>query len=285
MLEIVNRAELADFLRRRRAVLQPADVGRSAGVRRRTPGLRREEVAALAGMSTDYYTRLEQGRGPHPSTQVLAALARALRLTGDERDHLYRLAGQEPPTTGRNAHVRPGLLRLLDRLADTPAQVISDLAEVLVQNDFARALLGDHTRYTGPARSSSWRWFTDPTARAIYPAEDHAHHSRVQVANLRATAGRRPNDRDVVELVTGLRAASPEFAELWDRHDVAVRRGDTKRIVHPLVGVIAVHCEVLLTEDNDQRLLMFSPVPDTDAVQQLELVRVVGMQDMSAASE
>src|SRR5690348_18490604 len=133
----MDRAALADFLRRRREALQPGDVGLPAGFagRRRTRGLRREEVAALAAMSTDYYTRLEQQRGPQPSEQMLTALARALRLTGDERDYLFRVGGHNAPApVAAAAHVAPALLRVLDRLSDTPALILSSLGETLVQN-------------------------------------------------------------------------------------------------------------------------------------------------------
>jgi transcriptional regulator with XRE-family HTH domain len=278
----MDRSELADFLRRRRSALRPADVGRPDGVRRRTPGLRREEVAQLTGISTDYYVRLEQARGPHPSTQVLASLARALRLTSDERDHLYYLAGHEPPRpNSTNRHVRPGLLRLMDRLGDTPAMVLSDLHEVLVQNDFAKALMGDASGLTGREASFIWRWFALPASRAITPEEDWPRHSRETVANLRATAGRRPSDPEVVSLIADLRARSEEFVSLWAEHDVALRRADRKRIVHPLAGIVAVECETLLTQEDDQRLLVFSPQAGTDAAEKLELIRVMGLQDMS----
>ena len=151
----VDRTSLADFLRRRREALQPTDVGLPVGPRRRTEGLRREEVAALTGMSTDYYARLEQQRGPQPSEQMLAALARGLRLSMDERDHLFRLAGHGTPSrVRRTEHIPPGIMRVLDRLTDTPAQVVTDLAVTLVQNRLAVALLGDQTSYDGPARSA-----------------------------------------------------------------------------------------------------------------------------------
>ena len=139
----MDRAELADFLRRRREQLRPSEVGLDAGPRRRTPGLRREEVAALAGMSADYYVRLEQKRSPRPSAQLLAALARALRLSDDERDHLYVLAGERPPAGPyAGTHVRPGLLALLDQLEHAPAQILTDLGDLLAQNAMARLLFG-----------------------------------------------------------------------------------------------------------------------------------------------
>ncbi len=277
----VDRNELADFLRRRRELLQPADVGVPAGARRRTPGLRRYEVAQLAGMSPDYYIRLEQARSPQPSPQLLTALARALRLTIDERDHLFHLAGHHaPPSFGGDDHVSPGLLRLLDALTDLPALVVSDLGVILVQNRMAVALLGEQTVFTGLAASFVYRWFTDPAARALYPPEDHDHQSRAQVADLRAAVALRPRDPQAAKLVRALRNASAEFAELWDRHDVAVRRGDSKRIVHPALGVVDINCDVLATARQDQRLLVFTPRPGSDAVGQLELLRVIGRQSL-----
>lgn len=279
----MDQKELAGFLRSRRERLQPGDVGVPAGARRRTPGLRRHEVAQLAGMSPDYYVRLEQARGPQPSPQMLTALARALRLTVDERNHLFHLAGHNaPPAFGADEHVSPGLLRLLDALTELPAQVVSDLGVVLVQNRMAIALLGEQTIHTGPARSFTYRWFTDPAARALYPDADHDHQSLVQVADLRAAVALRPRDPQALDLVRALRAASREFSELWERHDVAVRRSDRKRIVHPAVGVVDIDCEVLATARQDQRLLVFTPRPGTDAVGQLELLRVIGRQDLAA---
>lgn len=281
----MDQKDLADFLRRRRELLQPADVGVPVGARRRTPGLRRHEVAQLAGMSPDYYIRLEQARGPQPSPQMLTALARALRLTIDERNHLFHLAGHHaPPSFGADDHVSPGLLRLLDALTDLPAQVVSDLGAVLVQNRMAVALLGEQTVFTGLACSFTYRWFTDPAARALYPQEDHEHQSRVQVADLRAAVALRPRDPQAEKLVRALRGASTEFAELWDRHDVAVRRSDRKRIVHSAVGVVDVDCEVLATARQDQRLLVFTPRPGSDAVGQLELLRVIGQQNLATSA-
>src|ERR1700722_6701886 len=157
-----NREEIADFLKRRRDELQPAEVGLTPGVRRRTHGLRREEVAALAHMSTDFYARLEQSRGSRPSEQTTAALARALRLTPDERDHLFTLAGYNPPPHGyRTDHPSPALLRILEML-DTPAQIVSDIGVTLKQNPLAEALAGPQTGHTGLRRSTIYRWFTDP---------------------------------------------------------------------------------------------------------------------------
>ncbi|MGW5262197.1 helix-turn-helix transcriptional regulator [Microbispora sp. NPDC004025] len=279
----MDRTELADFLRRRRARLTPADVGLSQGARRRTPGLRREEVAQLAGMSTDHYTRLEQARGSRPSRQMLAAVARALRLTGDERDHLFHLAGEEPPRDRRpgTEHVRPGLLLVLDRLTDTPAQVVSDRGDVLAQNAMARALHGDVSARPEAEHNVAWRYFTDPAARELFPAEDRDRAARVAVADLRATLARRPDDTRLAGLVRRLRAHSEEFAALWDTHDVAVRRSDVKRFLHPVVGLLELDCEVLLSPEHDQRLVVYTARPGSRSHERLELLRVVGLQDLT----
>ncbi|MBL1096597.1 MmyB family transcriptional regulator [Streptomyces coffeae] len=213
----MHRSELADFLRCRRARLAPADVGLTPGPRRRTPGLRREEVARLTGMSPDYYTRLEQARVPRPSRRMLTALARALRLTDAERDHLFRLAGEEPPHDPATAgHIRPGLLRVLDRLHDTPAQVVTDGGEVLARNTMAAALLGDLT-------------------------------------------ARPPGERE-------------ERAE---------GRSPVRRFRHPAVGELELECEVLLSADHGQRLIVYTARPGSDSAERLELLRVVGLQDLA----
>ncbi|AWS43003.1 helix-turn-helix transcriptional regulator [Streptosporangium sp. 'caverna'] len=282
----MDKEQLADFLRRRREALQPGDVGLPKGLRRRATGLRREEVSALAQMSTDYYNRLEQQRSTQPSPQILTALAHALRLTTDERDHLFRLAGHTaPPRHTPSEHVSPGLLRILDRLDDTPAQVISDLGEIFSQNRLAIALLGDHTHFTGPERSFIWRWFTDPSAREIYPPADHDHHSRVQVADLRSAVGRRGRDFRADALVSDLRSASEEFATLWDAHKVAVRRSDHKRIAHPLLGIVELDCQILVAENEAQRLLIFTAPVGSEGAQQLQLLSVLGIQDFEVPTD
>jgi transcriptional regulator with XRE-family HTH domain len=278
----MNLADLGVFLRSRRDRIRPSDIGLPTGPRRRVPGLRRDEVAQLAGASVDYYIELERGAGAQPSEQMLAALARALRLSSDERDHLYHLAGRPlPPSAGPAAHVHPGMLDLLDRLTTTPAQVITDLHVTLVQNRLAMALIGPAPATAGLSASFVHRWFTDPAARAIYPAEDHQHQSETFVADLRAAVARRDhNDREATAIVKELLRRSPDFATLWERYEVAVRRGDRKRIVHPQLGVIDVNCLNLLSEDGRQRLLWFSPVAGTDAVDKLELLSVIGTQDL-----
>ncbi|ANS65149.1 helix-turn-helix domain-containing protein [Streptomyces lincolnensis] len=278
----MNRAELADFLRRGRARLAPSDVGLTPGSRRRTPGLRREEVAQLAGMSVDYYTRMEQSRGPRPSRQMLTALSRALRLSDVEQDHLFHLAGEEPPRRETaSSHVRPGLLLILDRLHDTPAQVVNDCGEVLAQNTMAKALVGDVMSRPRRERNFTRRFFLDPTARTLFPQEDHAGHARTHVATLRAVAAARPDDPEPAALVAELLASSEEFARLWDEHEVSQRNRATKRFIHPLVGLLELDCEVMISHSHHHLLVVHSARPGTEAYERLQLLRVVGLQDMT----
>ncbi|MFY1670392.1 helix-turn-helix transcriptional regulator [Plantactinospora sp. WMMB334] len=280
----MDRAALADFLRRRREGLRPSDVGLVPGARRRTPGLRREEVAALTGMSVDYYIRLEQQRGPQPSEQMLTALARALRLGADERDHLYRLAGHNVPRrTPQDAHVAPALLRVLDRLADSPALILSPLGEVLVANRLATVIFGDRSRLTGWARSDVYRWFTDPAARGVYPPEDHEWQARSLVATLRAAYGASGPRSRAGELLAMLLAESAEFRGIWERHEVTRRFEDRKTLVHPEVGHIEVDCQALFTEDQSQALLVLTPRPGSEAENKIRLLAVLGHQGFPAS--
>lgn len=280
----MNREALAAFLRRRRDALRPEDVGLPRGARRRAIGLRREEVASLAVMSTDYYTRLEQRRGPQPSEQMLASIARALRLTRGERDYLFQVAGHNAPATTMSAtHVAPALLRVLDRLDDSPAMILSNLGETLVQNDAAVALFGDRSGHTGLARSEIYRWFTDPSERLRYPEEDRDRQSRAQVANLRAAYGSLGPESLADELVRALQAASAEFAGLWERHEVARRFADHKTLIHPELGSIELDCTALFTEDQSQALLVLTAPPRTEGHEKLRLLDVLGHERFSEA--
>lgn len=281
-MNLSKSAELGAFLRSRRERIRPADVGIVPGPRRRVSGLRRDEVAHLAAASVDYYNELERGAGSQPSEQMLASLARALRLTADERAYLYELADRPLPRDGGPAaHVPPGMLDLLSRLTSTPAQVITDLHVTLVQNPMALALLGDQSTFTARRASFLYRWFTDPSARDIYPREDHAEQSRAFVADLRAASARRgANDTEAAQLIAELRASSTEFVELWEAHEVAFRRDDRKRIQHPRLGVLDVNCLNLFSESGRQRLLWFTPAPGTDCADKLELLSVIGTQEL-----
>lgn len=281
----MDRMDLANFLFRRREALRPSDVGLPSGPRRRVAGLRREEVATLSSMSTEYYARLEQQRGPQPSEQMLASLARGLRLTLDERDHLFRLAGHEAPARFlRSEHVSPPLMRMLDRLEDAPAQVVTDLGWTLAQNRLAVALLGDQTRFTGLARSGVYRWFTDPRERDHYLEADRDRQGRSRVSDLRVALTRDCTDTRAVALVKELRERSPEFVRLWDRHEVAVRAVDHKTIVHPEIGEIEFDSQKLYTQNQAQALLVFTASPGTEAYDKLQLLSAIGTQQFDSAS-
>jgi len=268
----MDRAGLAEFLRLRRELLQPEDVGLPRGERRRTPGLRREEVAALARMSTDYYSRLERETGPQPSEQMLAAIAQALHLTLAERDHLFVLAGQAAPRRARRGdHINAGMMRVLDRLQDTPAQVMNNLGETLLQTPPAVALMGDETRFTGHARSAVYRWYTDPTSRLLYPEEDHAQYGRAVTAQLRTTATQDGPRSRAAALAEALLARSAEFAAVWSRHEVGLSLTERKCIVHPQLGLIELHCQVLLDPNQAQVLLVFTAA-NADSYEKLRLL-------------
>lgn len=283
----MDRTEFGQFLRARREALLPADVGLTTGARRRALGLRREEVAQLASITVDYYARLEQGRGSQPSTQMLSVLARVLRLTLDERDHLYRTAGHHPPDrVSGTTHVSPALLRVLDRLTDTPAFVLSDLAETLASNPLADALLGAPSRDTGPFRSGIYRWFAvAETERALYPAKDRDRQGRALVASLRVALGRQGPRSAAAELVRRLSRLSTEFAAIWELQEVATRYEDRKTIVHPEVGAIDFDCQALFTEDQSQTLIVLTVSPRSSAADQLDFLRAIGSTQFGSSRD
>lgn len=279
----MDRMGLAAFLRSRREALQPEDVGLPRGARRRTAGLRREEIATLCHMSTDYYARLERGTGPHPSPQMLSSIAQGLHLTLDERDHLYRLAGQHPPVRGASSeHISPGLLRVLDRLADTPAEIVTELGETLRQTPLGVALTGDTASLTGPARSIGYRWFTDPAARALYAPEEHAFLTRLYASGLRELATLRGPGSRAAHFAELLRARSAEFRSAWEAHEVGLRPRDVKRFVHPELGLLELTCQRLLDPDQSHALLVYTAEPGTDSHEKLRLLSVIGTQPLPA---
>lgn len=279
---MIDRAGLADFLRRRREALQPEDVGLPRGARRRTSGLRREEVAALSHMSADYYARLERQRGPQPSAQMIASIAQGLHLTLAERDHLLRLAGHQPgPASSPSDHVGPGLLRIFDRLQDTPAEIVTELGETLHQTPLGVALCGDLTHFTGAARSIGYRWFTDPATRLRYVPEDRDHLGRMWAAGLREVATRRGPESYAASLAGQLRRESDEFRELWDRHEVGVRPNAVKRYRHPEVGDLELQCQTLLDPEQAHHLLVYTATPGSESYEKLRLLAVIGDQALS----
>jgi transcriptional regulator with XRE-family HTH domain len=273
----MDRKQLAEFLRDRRARVRPADVGLAAGTRRRTPGLRREEVAQLAGISVDYYTRLEQSRGPRPSRQVLTALGRALRLADDERHHLFHLAGEVPgPPAGPSPDVPVGILHLLDRLDDAAAFVIDAKYDVLAWNPLSLALLGDFSRFPPAERNLVWQLFCGEGPARLYTEMEVDGFADQCVADLRAAAARYPADPGIQDLIARLRTHSPDFVRRWDKHRVCVRRSGTKQLRHPVVGELELEYEILEIPDRGQRLIIYTAAPGSRSVEGLQLLSVVG---------
>jgi transcriptional regulator with XRE-family HTH domain len=282
----VDRPGLAAALKAYRSRLEPADVGLPAGTRRRVPGLRREEVALQAGISVDYLNRLEQARGPTPSDQVLTALARALRLTDDERDHVFHLAGSAPPRPGHIVTTpRASTLRLLDRITDLPAVLLDAKGDLLAWNALAAALLGDFSAWPVGQRNVVWQRFLGTGGRVSRDPDEHERTAVESVASLRLAAARYPDDPGLRRLVDELRAGSSQFADLWDEGPVAERRSSTKTVDHPQLGQLVLDCDALHLPDVDQRLVVYSAAPSTPEAEALALLRVVGLQALHAAQD
>ncbi|MDF2264427.1 helix-turn-helix transcriptional regulator [Streptomyces coacervatus] len=277
----MDRQELGAFLRSRRERLRPQDVGLPSGPRRRTPGLRREEIAVLAHISTEYYVRLEQGRAPRPSGEVLAGIAAALRLTDAESDHLHVLAGTAPARTRLHRRdVRPSILALLDRLPQTAGLVISAAFEVLAWNDLAAALMEDFAVLAPEDRNLARRAFlgAERAEATLYGISDTAEFRHQVVMQLHATLARYPTDPAVTGLVDELRNTSPDFARLWEQHDVQAAPMLTKIFRHPVVGQITVDCDSLSLTDRDQHLVLYSAPPGSPGAEALALLNVLGAQ-------
>jgi transcriptional regulator with XRE-family HTH domain len=257
-----TQVALAEFLRAKRARLSPRQAGLPAaglGGQRRTPGLRRQEVAQLAGMSVDYYIRLEQARGPHPSRQVLSALARALMLTADERDYLFRVAGESPPQVAGPSHeITPGLRHLLDGMPGTPAYVVDAAYYVLAWNDLAPYFIG---HYSGDDDRNMIRWSFLRANATVWSDEDFVNFTRSTVADLRASYARYPGDPGIDALVTEMLVLSPRFAQMWAAHEVEVRGPMLKHVNHPLVGPLEFECQVLHVADTGQRVIAYCAAP------------------------
>ncbi|NLU62111.1 helix-turn-helix domain-containing protein [Rhodococcus sp. HNM0563] len=286
----INRTELAAVLRRARELITPGEVGLPSGVHRRTPGLRREEVAMLAGISVDYVVRLEQGRGSVPSAQVLGALARALRLDLDGRNQLFHLAGVAPPGPGViDMHVRPSVLRLIDRFADLPVVVMSAKGDVLAWNAMASALQGDWSAMPSHRRNINRLRFlpdpADPRMSTVGATEEEFEATAEQsVASLRSAAARYPDDTGLTALVHELRTESAHFAELWDKGTVGGWRNHTKTVNHPALGLIVLDCDALHIPDVDQSVIVYSAAPGTHAAESLALLRVLGVHEWAGDS-
>ncbi|MEU4149433.1 helix-turn-helix transcriptional regulator [Streptomyces sp. NPDC026659] len=275
----MTTTDLGDAIRRWRDRLAPGDVGLPAGGRRRATGLRREELAQLAGISVDYVTRLEQGRAANPSSQVVQALTRALRLSAEERDHLHRLAGLAPPGPRTvPVFIPPSVHRLLDRLAHTPVAVYDATWTLLAANPPYAALMGDSTRWRGRELNGVWRHFLGPGGPVTYTPEARAAFESALVADLRAAAARYPADSQLRALVAELRDGSPEFARLWDSGTVGVHEAARKTIDHPTVGPVTLDCDILAVAGSDLRVMVYTAEPGTEDAERLALLMVWGTQ-------
>lgn len=260
MNENERRLALADFLRKRRAYLSPADVGLPPGLRRRTPGLRREEVAQLANIGTSWYIWLEQGRNIHPSVQVLESLAQALRLTPNERRHLFLLAGQSfsPQTPPLEEHISPVLQQMLSDLDPVPAYVMGRRFDYLAWNTVAEKIFAISAASFSYERNLVWRFFTDPMMR------EHFSHweqiARGLLAEFRATSTRYPGDEWFEELTEALKQVSPEFCRWWQEHDAPRSLNGDKIMEHATLGHLEFqHLTLQVLSDPDVRVSLYMP--------------------------
>ena len=265
-----RRAELADFLRQRRAALQPDDVGLPNSGRRRTPGLRREEVAQLAGVGTTWYMWLEQGRDVRASLEVLEAISRALRLTVAERTHLMLLGrGEEPPPAkSATERVTPTLRRVIENLGASPAYVLGRRWDYLAWNRAATLILGDLDRLSPAKRNHVWLTFMDPARRELFT--DWRRSYPVIVAKFRADSARHLGDPEFEKLIHALRQSSAEFCDAWKRHEVSTAAVGRKELRHPTEGTLVFEHAIFNPADTpEQRLVLYSPRPEHDTAEKM----------------
>lgn len=256
----------------------PAEVGLPGGGSRRAPGLRREELAMLAGLSVDYVVRLEQGRSDSPSAQVLAALARALRLSDAERNHLFVLAGAVQPTPGRiSTYIPAGVQRIVDQLDGAPLSVCDAAWTVISWNPLFAALIGDPSQWHGRLRNIIYRNFLQPGDRIVQTPEQQESFRIAMVTDLRASLARYPRDPELRGLIDELRTVD-EFARLWDDPVVGFHQSERKLIRHPDVGAFDIDCDVLAVPGSDLRIVVYTAAPGTDAAEKLRLLSVIGLQ-------
>jgi transcriptional regulator with XRE-family HTH domain len=276
--------EFGRMVRRTRERVAPETAGLPVGPRRRATGLRREELAGLAAISTDYLTRLEQGRATAPSAPVVEALARALRLSDPERDLLYRLAGHAAPGPDVvPSRVTPSVQRLLDRLADNPVAVYDATWTLLLANAAYDALMGETSTWRGIARNAVWRTLTGHHTRVVQTPPERAAHEAILVADLRLAAARYPADRGLRQLIAELRDTGPRFIELWAAELPAPARNPARHKVvdHPAAGRIALDCDTLVVAQDDLRLMVYSAEPGTADAERLSLAVVLGTQTLT----
>lgn len=268
-------------LRRWRDRVDAATAGVQTGAHRRAAGLRREELAFLAGISVDYLTRLEQGRATTPSTQVVEALARALRISDAEREHLFHLAGLATPSRGVvSARISPSVQRLLDRLANTPVCVHDAAWNLIIANAPYDALMGQTSSWRGIERNAVWRNLVGPGSRAVHSPSGRAAFEEGLVATLRMTAGRYPSDQRLVALIEELRRASSTFVALWETAELPDSREHSRRKVidHPDIGPITLDCDVLTVAGDDLRVTVYTAEPGSRDAENLNLTMVLGTQ-------
>ncbi|MFE4856462.1 helix-turn-helix transcriptional regulator [Streptomyces sp. NPDC056670] len=270
--------EFGRMVRHRRDRVSPEAAGLPAGGHRRAAGLRREELAMLAGISVDYVTRLEQGRATNPSDQVVEALGRALRLSGAERERLFHAAGLVPPGQGTvPAYITPSVHRMLDRLSGTPVAVSDASWTLLLANPLYTALMGERQ---GRDRNGVWRAFVGSDGRVRHTSQSKIALETAVVSDLREAARRYPADRRLRDLVAELRAASERFAELWDAGAVGRHEASRKTIDHPVVGPLTLDCDVLSVAGSDLRIMVYTAEPGSRDAERLELLAVVGTQTL-----
>jgi transcriptional regulator with XRE-family HTH domain len=280
----MDKHVLAAFLRNRREQVEPEDVGLPRGPRRRTPGLRREEVAQLAHISTDHYSRLEQARGRHPSRAVLQAIARALQLSDQERAHLFSLAGQAEDDRGRlpSRQVDDATAALLNRLTDTPALVLDNTCQVIAWNPLAAALFEDFSVLQAADRNVLRRIFLQPEqGGGTYGITDQERFIVTTVSYLRMATARYPDDVELQALIAELLAGSEVFVRLWTSLDIRVEHHARQVFQHPQVGPIELDYDVLSIPDRDQQVVLFTAEPGSRAFQDLQLLKVIGTQSMA----
>lgn len=271
--------EFGKAVRRWRDRVSPEAAGLPVGGHRRAAGLRREELALLAGISVDYVTRLEQGRATNPSEQVVEALGRALRLSGAEREHLFHVAGLVPPGQGTvPAYITSSVQRMLDRLTGTPVAVSDAAWTLLLANPLYTALMGERH---GNDRNGVWRNFLGSGSRVRHTPQSQRALETASVADLRAAANRYPADLRLRRLIAQLRANSDRFAELWDSGAVGRHEASRKTIDHPQVGALTLDCDVLSVAGSDLRIMVYTAEPGTQDAERLALLAVLGTQTLT----
>ncbi|GIH46063.1 Helix-turn-helix domain-containing protein [Microbispora rosea] len=281
----MDKHGLAKFLRGKREQVGPADVGLPEGRRRRTPGLRREEVAQLAYISVDHYTRLEQARGRHPSRRVLDGIARALRLSDQERAHLFHLAGEREESRSPEPvrEVRPSTLRLVDRLTDAAAIVVDDTCRVLAWNPLAAALFEDFSALAGQERNVIRRYFLHPDPeRRHYGMGSSERFVVTAVSYLRVAVTRYPDSRELKSLIEELLAGSADFARLWNSQRFHIERHLHQTVRHPRAGQIELDFDVLTVPDQEQQVVIFTAEPGSPAYESLQFLKVIGAEQVAA---